>query len=269
MGNAGDSARQSVGGHENSCGAGYCRAADDRADGGDFSAGVAESGANAGHGENWSDAGDGIAGSDQHGIGGGDRVDDAGGGFGVAGAGEADGIHGVLIPALHKIFFEAQLARGSVDAGFHARVAHGQDAGFDAESFADSGGRLGESFAFGQQTRTKKMCGEIAVSGVEPDGFAELSHRLQAVEGVALHAPSTLVAQEIGEDVSDGIDVGRNIEAPPEKVVAGVDYESDFFGGHDLAQAIDEFCAAGAAGEDADHAALRVRPWESMADCRR
>ena len=46
----------------------------------------------------------------------------------------------ILIPALHEIFLEAQLADiGRVDAGFDARVAHGQNARLHAELFADDG----------------------------------------------------------------------------------------------------------------------------------
>jgi hypothetical protein len=75
------------------------------------------------------------------------------------------------------------------------------------------------------------------------------------------HAPSTLATEHAGEHIGDGVDVGRNVETPPEQVIAGVDDQRDVFGGHDLAQSVDELGAAGAAAEDADHAArLVMRP---------
>src|ERR1700756_735599 len=100
---------------------------------------------------------------------------------------------------------------------------------------------------------------------MEPCGLAQLPHGLQAEEGVALHAPSALAAQHAGEDVGNRIDIGRDVESPPEQIVTGVDHQRDFFSRHDLAQAIDKFCAAGAATEDADHAALRARPSSPVA----
>ena len=178
---------------------------------------------------------------------------DSGRGFGVGGSGEAHGVHRVLIPALHEIFLKAQLADGRIHAGFDARVAHGQNARFHAEFFRDDGGGVGERLALGQQARTQQVHGEVAVAGVEPCGLAELSHGLQAEEGVAFHAPSALAAQHAGEHIGDGVDVGGNVEAPPEQVIAGVDDQGDFFGGHDLAEAVDELGAASAAAEDADH----------------
>src|SRR4029077_15762835 len=95
--------------------------------------------------------------------------------------------------------------------------------------------------------------GQVTVAGVEPRGLAQLSHGLRAEECVALHAPSALAAEHAGKHISDRIDVGRDVEAPPEKVVAGVHNERDVFGGHDLAEAVDELRTAGSAAEDADH----------------
>src|SRR5215831_6308547 len=97
---------------------------------------------------------------------------------------------------------------------------------------------------------------EVAIACVEPCRFAELPHCLQAKEGVAFDAPSALAAQHAGEDVGNRVNIWRDVETPPHQIVACVHHESDLFGGHDLPQAIDKFRTAGAAGEDADHAAL-------------
>src|SRR5581483_4572477 len=101
---------------------------------------------------------------------------------------------------------------------------------------------------------------QIAVARVEPRGLAELSHGLQAEKCVALHSPAALAAQHAREHVGDGVNVGRDVESPPQKIVAGVDDKGDFFCRHDLAKAIDELCAPCSAAEDTDHAALRARP---------
>src|SRR5689334_22156312 len=94
---------------------------------------------------------------------------------------------------------------------------------------------------------------QVAIPRVKPRWLAELSHGLQAEKSVALHAPSALAAQHAGEHVSDRIDVGGNVESPPQQVIASIDDDGDVLGGHGLAQAVDKLCAAGAAGEHADH----------------
>ena len=88
----------------------------------------------------------GIARSEQHDRGRHDGIDHAGSGFGFLNSGEADRIDRILIPALHKIFFEAQFADGRVHPGFHAGIAHGQNAGLDAHLRGDVGGNFGQSF---------------------------------------------------------------------------------------------------------------------------
>src|SRR5581483_188908 len=94
---------------------------------------------------------------------------------------------------------------------------------------------------------------------MEPDRFAQLSHRLEAEKRVALDAPTALFAEQAREDVGDGVDIGRDIEAPPFQVVAGIHDDGEFFGWHNLAQTVHEFRAARAAGQNHDHAALRTR----------
>ena len=100
------------------------------------------------------------------------------------------------------------------------------------------------------------MDGEITIANVEPDGLSQLAHGLQTVEGVALHAPATFFAQEAGKNVSDRIKVGRDVQSPPFEIVPGIHDDCDFFGSDDLAEAIDELGASGAAGEYDDHAAI-------------
>ena len=133
---------------------------------------------------------------------------------------------------------------------------------------ADGRCGFGKCFAFGQQARTQQVDSKIAVAGLEPGGLAEFLHGLQAKKCVAFDAPTALAAEQAGENVSDGVDIGRNVKTPPEQVVAGVDDQRKFFWRDNPAQAVDELGAAGAAGEDADHAALvsAAKPSRSRAD---
>src|SRR5215475_11615082 len=101
------------------------------------------------------------------------------------------------------------------------------------------------------------MNGQVTIAGVEPDGLPQLSHVLQAEEGVALDAPSALTAQHAGESIGNRVEVGRNVESPPEQVITGVDDDCELFGRDHLAQAVDELGSAGPACQYCDHAALR------------
>ena len=229
---------------------------------------LTQSFANSRHGKYRADAGDGIARSDEHCVGGNNGFDHSRSRLGVGGSGETHGVHGILIPALHEIFFEAQLAGRRIHAGLDARIAHGKDARFHSQLFADGRGGFGKRFPFRQQTRAQQMHCKIAVAGVEPRGFAELSHGLQAEKSIAFDAPAALAAEQTGENVSDGVYVWRDVEAPPQQVIAGVDDQSDFFSRDDLPQAIDKLCSAGAAGEHADHAAVSFL-WQGLHGRRR
>src|SRR5437870_2329127 len=100
---------------------------------------------------------------------------------------------------------------------------------------------------------------------MKPCGLAELSHGLQAEESVSLDSPAALATQHAGKNVSDGVDIRRNVEAPPKQVVAGIDDDRNLFGRHHLAEAINEFRSARTTGENANHAALRAKPWASVA----
>ena len=179
--------------------------------------------ANSGHGKYWADAGDGIAGSNEYRIGGDDGFDHSRRGLGVGGSGKTHRIHRILIPALHEIFFETQLAGRRIHASLDARIAHGQNARLHAELIADRRRGFGKRLAFRQQARAQQVHGQVAVAGVEPGGLAELSHGLQAKKSIALHAPAALAAEQAGENVGDRIDVRGNVESPPQQVVAGVD----------------------------------------------
>src|SRR5262249_29512789 len=69
---------------------------------------------------------------------------------------------------------------------------------------------------------------------------------------------SALAAEHAGKYVRDGVDVGRDIESPPQQIIACIDDDGDVVGGHRLTQAIHKLRATCTAAEDADHAALLI-----------
>src|SRR4029077_20636712 len=133
-------------------------------------------------------------------------------------------------PALHKIFLETELANGRTDSGFYSRIAHGKDASLDTEFGCNLDRGFGQSFSLREQFRTKQVDGEITITHVKPDGLSQLAHGLQAVKGVALHAPATFFAEQAAENVGDGIQVGRDVQSPPLEIVAGIHDECDVLG---------------------------------------
>jgi hypothetical protein len=99
---------------------------------------------------------------------------------------------------------------------------------------------------------------KVAIANAEPVWLTQLLHGLQAMKGVTANAPTALRAQNSGEDVSDRIYVRRNVKSPPLVIVAGVDDNGEFLGRQNAAQSIHKLCAACAASENGDHAALRA-----------
>ena len=142
-----------------------------------------------------------------------------------------------------------------LDAG----IAHGQDRGLNAKLGGDFEGCFGESLSLTEQFGAEQMDGEVAVADVKPDGLRQFFHGLQAEKRVAFYSPAAFFAQQTGQNVGDGIEIGRNVEAPPLEIVAGVHDDGQFFGGDDLAQAIDELGAASPTGEHYDHAVVTSR----------
>ena len=99
---------------------------------------------------------------------------------------------------------------------------------------------------------------QVPITDAEPSGLAQILHGTQAVEGVAANTPTALATQNSRKDVDDGIDVRRNIEAPPVVIVARVDDDGKFFSRDDAAKAVNELRASGATREYANHVALRA-----------
>ena len=88
------------------------------------------------------------------------------------------------------------------------------------------------------------MYGKIAIPRMKPDGLPELPHVLQAEERIPFYPPAALATQQSGQYVGDRIDVGRNVQTPPQQVIARIDDERELLRGHYSAQTVDKFCPA-------------------------
>ncbi len=148
LSHTGDGNGQALCRHQNIRGSRHRLGANNGADGGDRGVGLLQCVHDAGNGEDGANTGDGIAGSEEHHGGRQNGVSHARSGFRFLGSGEANGIHRILIPALHEIFLEAQISGRRVDPGFHAGVAHGKDPGLYAHPGSDGRGNFSQSFAF-------------------------------------------------------------------------------------------------------------------------
>jgi hypothetical protein len=120
--------------------------------------------------------------------------------LGVFNSGETNRVDRVLIPALYEIFFEAEFADGCIYTGFHAGVAHGEDAGLHSHFGCDFSGDFRQRLALLEQFRAQQMDGKIAVAGVKPDGLSQVAHGLQTKKCVALDAPAPFLAEQPGHE---------------------------------------------------------------------
>src|SRR4029077_6380078 len=99
---------------------------------------------------------------------------------------------------------------------------------------------------------------QIAITGVKPDRLAQLPHMLHAEESIALDAPAALLTQHARQNICDRVDVRRNVQPPPQKIIASIDDQRQVFGSNDLLQAVYELGAAESTRQHRDHAALRA-----------
>src|SRR5271170_2054571 len=218
----GDGDGQSLRRHQSARRARDRRVVNNWTDGGNRGLGLPQCFSNVGDGEDWTDAGDGIARSQNHGAGGHDGVYYAGRRFGVRGSGEANRFNWVLIPALHEIFLEAEIADRRVHPGLDARVTHRQDPRLYGELVADRRSGFGQRLSLRQEFGSQQVDGEVTVADVEPNGLGKLTHGLQAKECVTLYSPAALLAEQAGHRVGDRVQVGRDIQSPPFQIVSGV-----------------------------------------------
>ena len=104
-----------------------------------------------------------------------------------------------------------------------------------------------------EHRRAREVRRQIEIAEREPRRLPELLHALEAAEAVVVHAPAAVGAEQARETVQDGVHVGRNVQAPPLDVVAGVDDDGEIFRRDHLLQTLHQLCAAGATGEYDDH----------------
>jgi len=67
-----------------------------------------------------------------------------------------------------------------------------------------------------------QVSGEVAIAQVEPRRFTEANHLAERPEALVAKAPASLLVEEAAERVADGVQVGRDVEAPDLGIVARV-----------------------------------------------
>ena len=67
------------------------------------------------------------------------------------------------------------------------------------------------------------MCGQITVTDLEPRWLAEPPHSLKTLESVTFNSPAAVFTEQVRQNVSDGIHIGRDVQAPPQEVVSSID----------------------------------------------
>ena len=71
--------------------------------------------------------------------------------------------------------------------------------------------------------RAHEVRGEIAIAETEPRRRPVGGHRGETAEGLVGAAPAAPGVEHTGERVHDGVEIGRDVQAPDLGVVAGVD----------------------------------------------
>src|SRR5258706_175792 len=89
----------------------------------------------------------------------------------------------------------------------------------------------------------------IAVAQVEPRVGAVCRHRAEALERLVDEPPAAHDVELPGERVGHGVEIGRDVESPDLRVVAGVADDGEVTRGDERREASQQLGGAGAAGE--------------------
>src|SRR6267142_3871007 len=129
-----------------------------------------------------------------------------------------------------KVFLKAQLADGCHHSGFDGLVAHRQYPAAHTKRGCNLSGCVGERSGLSQQLRSAQMCSQIAVAELEPTRRSQHLYALKALKVVAFQAPAAFRAQHARERVSDGIQIRRDVQSPPDEVVTSVHDQCELVG---------------------------------------
>ncbi len=94
---------------------------------------------------------------------------------------------------------------------------------------------------------------QIPVAELEPCVVSQAPQLFEHDKGVASDPPTVVRIAQARQRVSDRVDIGRNMEAVNDRVVAGIADDGELSGIDFSGEAFDELGAAGAAGESDEH----------------
>lgn len=152
----------------------------------------------------------------------GEGFDHARGGHGRGGAFVADGAYARCAAQLDEVFLKGEIARFGVEAGFHVRVAHREDARRQPETRPQVIGDLGEPGAPGKLEGAQEVKREVAVTQLEPCRSAERLHDAHHGPRLVAAPPSLRRVIDARERVEHGVNIRTDAKTQMREVVAGV-----------------------------------------------
>src|SRR5205823_1605913 len=129
---------------------------------------------------------------------------------------------------------------GDRDARLDGVIAHGKHASPNAPRRRYLTCHAGQRRSIPPTLRAVQMGGEVAIAQAEPGRAAVALEGLDHRPALARQAPSRLLVDGAAERVDDGVEIGTDVEAVKDDVVARVHHGRHAFGRDDLDQAPEE-----------------------------
>ncbi len=106
-------------------------------------------------------------------------------------------------------------------------IRHRNQRGTKLERVRDLGRHFRERRAVSQALRAIEVSRKIQITQLKPGVPAQSSQRFQASEGVAAKSPTMLRIRETSQRISDGIEIGRDVETMNFGIVGGIADDED------------------------------------------
>src|SRR4029077_15504846 len=106
-----------------------------------------------------------------------------------------------------------------------------------AKRGADGVRGFGRSFSFGEQSRAMNVRGEVTITEVEPVGAAIEGEALECVKCFPAKTPAFCGIDDARKGVGHDIEIGRDLQAVKNNIVAGVYDDGHRARVHDVVEA--------------------------------
>ena len=182
---------------------------------------------------------------------------------GRSGALEADPAHRDVVAQAHEVVLKADLGPGRPqwaclgqgDAGAQRVVGHREQAHTDAAPVPERRGHRAQGLAGVQPAGAEQVRGQVAIAETKPVLAADPGQLVHHRPALAGHAPSGLPVVHAGQGVRDRVEVGADVQAVQDHVVADVDDGGDVGRGHDAHEPREHPGGPDAAAQGHQHAA--------------